>query len=225
MATVLIIGDTHAPAMRKGYVDFLKSVADRYGPNRIVHVGDLADWHSLSYHERSPALHNPVDERKRALRQVASLVAAFPKADWLIGNHDALTHRQAQTAGLPEDILKSYNDMWEVPWRVHERFSELVIDGVIYAHGEGPGGMYAHGNRAKLRFRSYVMGHLHANAGVIWHANPEFRVFGMAVGCGIDHEALQFAYGMPIARKPILGCGVVEDGKRAYFEPWLLKSR
>lgn len=225
MSTVLIIGDTHCPAMKRGYVDFLKSIADRWGVDRVVHIGDLVDWHSISYHEKSPALHSPTDELRRARKQVASLVEAFPKADWLIGNHDALTQRQACTAGLPEDVLKPYGDLLDCPWKVHPRFSEIVIDGVTYLHGEGPGGMYAHGNRAKLRFRSVVMGHLHANAGVLWHANPEYRVFGMAVGCGVDQKALQFAYGRPIPRKPFLGCGVVEDGKRAYFEPWLLKSR
>ena len=50
-------------------------------------------------------------------------------------------------------------------------------------------------------------------------------MFGMSVGCGIDAGKLQFAYGRRIVAKPILGCGVVIDGRRAFFEPWLLKSR
>lgn len=225
MSTVLIIGDCHCPAMRRGYVAFLKSIADAYGPDRIVHIGDLVDWHSISYHERSPGLSSPLDEFKRARRQVRSLVEAFPRADILIGNHDALPQRQGSTAGLPDDCMRPFGELWELPWTVHQRHSELLIDGVVYTHGEGPGGMYAHAIRPKLRFRSMVMGHFHANAGVIWHANTESRVFGLAVGTGVDHGALQFAYGRPIPRKPMLGCGVVIDGKQAYFEPWCLKSR
>lgn len=225
MSTVLVIGDTHCPAMKRGYVRFLQQTADRYQPDRIVHIGDLVDWHACSFHEHSPQLHSPAEEFRRAKRQVKTLVDAFPEADWLIGNHDALTERQATTAGLPTDVLKSYGDLWEVPWTVHERFAELLIDGVVYTHGEGPGGMYAFINRAKNRFRSVVMGHYHANAGAVWHANSESRVFGLAVGTGVDHGAMQFAYGRPIPRKPMLGCGVVVDGKQAYFEPWCLKSR
>jgi predicted phosphodiesterase len=225
VSTVLIIGDTHCPAMRKGYVSFLQKVADRYSPNRIVHIGDAADWHSISYHERIPALSSAGEEYHHAKRQIQQLVKAFPKADWMIGNHDALTERQARTAGLPPEVMLDYNDLWEVPWKVHPQFSELIIDDVVYTHGEGPGGMYAHGNAAKLRFRSVVMGHLHSNAGVIWHANTESRVFGLAVGCGVDNDKLQFLYGKKMPRKPILGCGVVINGKQAYFEPWLLPSR
>ncbi|MFQ5735100.1 MAG: metallophosphoesterase [Planctomycetaceae bacterium] len=226
MARVLIIGDTHAPGMRRGYIDFLKRVADAYAVNRIVHIGDLVDWSSISYHEKSPGLNNATSEYGRAKKQVASLVRAFPKADWLIGNHDALTERQAITAGLPPQLLRDYGDMWDVGWTVHPRFSKLIIDGVIYAHGDsGRGGQDAAFRQAKDNFRSTVIGHLHAQAGVKWWANPEFRVFGMSVGCGIDVARLQFEYGRKIAAKPILGCGVVIDGRKAYFEPWLLRSR
>lgn len=56
-------------------------------------------------------------------------------------------------------------------------------------------------------------------------ANPEFRVFGLSVGCGIDARRMQFEYGRRFAHKPILGCGVVLSGKQACFEPWQLHSR
>lgn len=84
---------------------------------------------------------------------------------------------------------------------------------------------YAALTQAKDNFRSTVVGHFHSQAGVRWWANPEFRVFGLSVGCGIDVRRLQFEYGRRFTAKPILGCGVVLDGHRAFFEPWLLKSR
>jgi len=212
--------------MRRGYVDFLKRTADRYAVNRVVHIGDLVDWASISYHEKSPSLSNATAEYVKAKKQVASLAKAFPKADWLIGNHDALTERQAITAGLPPQLLRDYADMWDVGWTVHPRFTKLVINGVVYSHGDsGRGGQDAAFRQAKDNFRSTVIGHFHAQAGVKWWANPEFRVFGMSVGCGIDASRLQFEYGRKMPAKPILGCGVVLDGRRAFFEPWLLKSR
>lgn len=226
MARVLVIGDTHCPGMRRGYVDFLKRVADRHSINRVVHIGDLVDWASISFHEKSPGISNAVTEFNAARRQVASLARAFPKADWMIGNHDALTERQAITAGLPPQLLRDYADMWEVDWSVHPRFAKHEIDGVIYSHGDsGRGGQHAAFQQAKDNFRSTVIGHFHSQAGVRWWANTEYRVFGMSVGCGIDAGKLQFEYGRKIVAKPILGCGVVIDGRRAIFEPWLLKSR
>jgi len=226
MATVLTIGDTHCPGMRRGYVDFLKSVADEYQPDRVVHIGDLVDWHSISYHETNPTLSNPDREIAKAQRQVYDLVQAFPKADWLLGNHDCLPQRKARTHQLPESLLRSPGEFWGVPWTAHPRYSQLTIDKVKYSHGEsGPQGMYAAANQAKSRFASIVIGHLHANAGVSWVANEDFRVFGLSVGCGIDVKKMQFEYGYRFTRKPVLGCGVVIDGVRAFFEPWLLKSR
>jgi hypothetical protein len=91
LANVLIIGDTHCPGMRQGYVDFLQRVADSHSVTRVVHIGDLVDWASISFHEKSPGLSNATREFDAARRQVATLHRAFPKADWLIGNHDALT--------------------------------------------------------------------------------------------------------------------------------------
>ncbi|MEW4530616.1 metallophosphoesterase [Maioricimonas sp. JC845] len=226
MARVLIIGDTHCPGMRRGYVEFLQRIADRYAVNRVVHIGDLVDWASISFHERHPSLSNAAAEYRKARRQVAALARAFPDADWLIGNHDALTERQAIAAGLPPDLLRDYTDMWNVGWSVHPRFSKVVIDGVLYAHGDsGRGGQDAAYRQARDNFRSTVIGHFHAQAGVKWWANPEFRVFGMSVGCGIDAARMQFEYGRKLPAKPILGCGVVIDGRRAFFEPWLLRSR
>lgn len=226
MARVLIIGDTHAPGMRRGYVGFLQRIADAYSIDRVVHIGDLVDLAAMSFHEKHVSLRNAVDEVRKARKQIAKLTAAFPKADWLIGNHDALTERQALTVGIPECMLRDYADIWQVPWSVHPHFSKLIIDGVVYSHGDsGRGGKDAAFTQAKDNFRSTVIGHFHGQAGVKWWANPEFRVFGMSVGCGIDASRLQFEYGRRITAKPILGCGVVVDGRRAYFEPWLLKSR
>ena len=226
MACVLVAGDCHAPGMRHGYVDFLKRIADRHAVDRVVHIGDLVDWASISLHDKSPALHNATQEFRRAKRQVATLAKAFPKADWLIGNHDALTERQAASVGLPQEVLRDYADLWEVDWTVHPRFSKLAIDGVLYSHGDGGrGGPDAALAQAKDQFRSTVIGHFHGQAGAKWWANREFRIFGLSVGCGIDASRLQFEYGRRFVAKPILGCGVVLDGQRAIFEPWLLKSR
>ncbi|MBI3865543.1 MAG: metallophosphoesterase [Planctomycetia bacterium] len=226
MARVLVVPDVHCPGMRRGFVDFLQRIADKWETDRVVHIGDLVDLAALSFHEKHVALRNAVEEMRAARRQIASLVAAFPKADWLIGNHDALTERQARTVGIPECMLRDHAEIWQVPWSVHPRFSKLLIDGVIYAHGDaGRSGADAAFQQAKDNFRSTVIGHFHGQAGVKWWANLEFRVFGMSVGCGIDASRLQFEYGRRITAKPILGCGVVLNGRRAFFEPWLLKSR
>lgn len=225
MSNVLIIGDTHCPGMRKGYVDFLYDIACQWDIDTFVHIGDLVDWNSISYHEKNPKLPSPQQERDEAMRQVQELCTTFPNVEWLIGNHDELPARKCVTAMIPPDMLKDYHEQWELPdtWNVHDRFSHIEIDGVICSHGDsGAGGKYAHMNQAEQNFQSTVIGHFHSNSGVGYLANAHHRVFGMAVGTGIDSKLEQFKYGKRYPRKPINSCGVVLDGEQAFVEPMLL---
>ena len=75
---------------------------------------------------------------------------------------------------------------------------------------------------AIAEFKSTVQGHLHAQGGVVYHANGSDCVFGMQVGCGVDHSHPAMNYGRVYAAKPILGCGVVYSSKLAHFEPMFL---
>ena len=226
--TVMILPDMHCPCMKKGFIDFLKKIADAWSPTRIVHIGDLVDNCAYSFHQKPASLKDPLSERKEALGQIRAITKAFPKADMLIGNHDDLTQRQAVAVGLDPGVLRSFSDYWELPsgWTIHPRYDELEIDGVLYYHGDkGGGGVYAAANHAKAQFQSVVIGHFHGNAGVHYLANSNNRVFGMSVGCGVDGQRQAMEYGRKYVRKPILGCGIVTNGKQGYFEPWLLDSR
>lgn len=224
MSRVLVIGDTHAPCMHSGYVRFLKKIEKKHKCNRVVHIGDLVDWNSISFHEKDVSLPNPVDEFKRALKQVKTIHKAFPKADLLIGNHDSLPARKAAQLQLPEEVLRDFDRLWGLDgWTIHPRYHDLIIDDVIYRHGDKcKGGQVAAHKNSVAEFRSLVQGHLHAQASVVYHANKEDCVFGMQVGCGVDHSHPAMAYGRVYAAKPIVGCGVVYSSKLAFFEPMFL---
>lgn len=221
MARVLVIGDTHCPGMLKGYPAFLSRVQKQYKCNRVVHIGDCVDNAAISYHEKHPGLSSAPEEYRKAKKQVAELYKRFPKMDLLIGNHDALTERQAVTAGLLPEWVKDFNDLWLTPkWTVHPRFAYLEIDGVRYEHGDaGKMGQFAAVKTSRARFQSLCAGHCHSEAGVWWTANGKARIFGMNVGTGVDHELLQFDYGRRFTAKPIVGCGVVIDGVIPIFIP------
>lgn len=228
MSTVLIIGDTHCPSMKPKYVDFLKRTADEWQPDRVVHIGDLVDLCSYSFHQKPGSLMDPQRESDNARKQIAKLVEVFPKVDLLIGNHDALINRRAEEVGLDISTLRSYNSYWELPktWTVHPRYHQLLIQRVCYMHGDrGKGGAFPALANAKELFCSTVQGHHHASFGVQYHANVDSRVFGLQVGCGVDHRRAEMAYGTKYNKKPILGCGVVVDGTQGYPVPWTLPSR
>lgn len=208
--------------MVEGYIDFLIDTKRQWRCNRVVCLGDLADWYCLSYHEKNPVVNSANQEVRDAKRKIQELAKAFPKADWMIGNHDALPFRKAKTAGLPEFLLKDYSDFWEINWKPHPRHAELIIDNVIYQHGDKqPGGKQAALKHAMAKFRSVVQGHHHTNAGVNTYSNGYETVFGLDAGCGLDVKKIQFEYGKIYSQQSVLGCGVVLEGKHAFFERFM----
>lgn len=223
MSKVLVVGDIHAPGMLPSYPAFLSRIHEKHSCNKVIFIGDVVDWAAISFHEKNPNLPGAKRERYKAQKQVDKLYERFPKADWLIGNHDALPQRNSSAAGNPEDVLVPYNQYWGVPgWVAHPRFTRLVHDGVIYCHGDsGKGGQFAAPKNSRDNWQSWVSGHCHSEAGV-WYTTVEGedkRIFGMNVGCGINRDLLMFNYGRKFNKKPTLGCGVVINGKQAYFEP------
>ena len=218
MSRVLVIGDTHAPAMHAGYISFLKRIEKKYKCNRVVHIGDLVDWNAISFHEKDPAMPGATEEYKLALRQVRRLHKAFPKVDYMVGNHSDLPARKAALVGLPTEVMVPFKELWGLSgWTIHSRYSDLRIDNVIYRHGDkGKGGsrIAALGN-AQGEHCSLVQGHLHSQFGIEFAANHERVIWGMQVGCGVTPNHPAMKYSRVYTQRPILGCGVVVNGEPA----------
>lgn len=210
MSRVLVIGDIHEPVAHPGYLSFCRDLRDRYQCNRIVFIGDLVDWHAISFHARHPEAPGPKDEYELALQRVRRWRRVFPRATVCIGNHDERVVRVAEEAGIPAQFVRNYREMWHTPtWRW---VTHTTIDDVYYFHGTGTGGIHpAHTSMGKL-LMSVVQGHVHSAAGIKWRANPMRRIFGMDTGCGIDDKAIAFAYGKNLKVRSILSAGVVLDG-------------
>jgi metallophosphoesterase superfamily enzyme len=208
---VLIIGDLHEPFCLEGYLEFCKDVYTKHNCNKVVFIGDCIDNHYSSYHETDADGMGGGQELDLAIAKIAKWYEAFPEAHVTIGNHDRLIMRKAQTGGIPTKWIKKYKEVLETPlWEFTER---VVIDGVQYVHGE------AGTAKAKCRadMMSTVQGHLHTQAYTEWFVGANFKIFGMQVGCGIDHHSYAMAYAKS-GKKPAIGCGVVIDGKVAINE-------
>ena len=212
---VLIIGDTHCPAMHPGYIAFLKRIEKKYNCNRVVHIGDLVDWNAISFHEKDPNMPSALDEYKAAKKQVKALHKAFPKADYMIGNHSCLPSRKAKTVGLLDEMLVPYGEFWGLDgWTIHDRYDDFILDGVIYRHGDKEkGGQFAALPNAEKQHMSLVQGHFHAQQGIIRVSNHSRVIFAMQTGCGVlpGHPAMK--YSRVYSARPIVGCGVVANGK------------
>ncbi len=226
MARVLAVGDCHAPVMIEEYPNFLEKVAEKYKTNKTVMIGDVADNCAMSFHTKAAGLRDPLAEYQKACEQIAELTSRFPYAHWLLGNHDCLPQRQLEVVGVPESFLSKPGKIWKTGrWKIHERYSDLVIDGCIYRHGDkGRGGRMAALSAAKQEFSSLIQGHHHSQGGVEWFRNKRGTIFGCQTGCGVDHQAGAMSYGKRFAAKPVLGCAVIIDGEQAIFEPMRTKK-
>jgi hypothetical protein len=126
-------------------------------------------------------------------------------------------------AGLAVDMLKTPNDLYNMPegWNIHPLYHVIDPDGwdVLVEHGIGSGGRYGCANTSKEKGCSYVQGHTHSSAAVIYKETYRDVTFGMNVGCLVDSSSFAFKYAKHTVRKGTLGCGVVYSGSHAEFIP------
>ena len=200
---VLVIGDLHEPFCLDGYLEWCLEQYEYYGCNEVVFIGDIIDNHYSSFHEIDiEAEYTGKQELEVAIKKIARWYKAFPEASVILGNHDRMIMRKAQTSLIPSKWIKSYKEVLEVPnWNFVDR---LVIDGVQYIHGE------AGTSRSKCRadMMNTVQGHLHTQCYIEHYVGQNFRVFGMQVGCGINHDSYAMAYAKR-GKKPAIGCAVI----------------
>jgi len=203
---VLIIGDLHLPFGLDGYLKFCKDTYKKYKCNRVVFIGDIIDNHYSSYHESDADGLGGKRELELVKEHIKSWVNAFPVADVTIGNHDRIIMRKAQSSAIPSEWIKEYKDVLGTPnWNWVE---QIVYNGVLYIHGEGGTAR----SKMKKELHSVVQGHLHTQFYCEYAVGSNFKIFGMQVGCGIDHKSYAMAYAKNYG-KPAIGCGVVlENG-------------
>jgi len=201
---ILVIGDLHEPFCLDGYLEFCVEQSEKFNTNRTIFIGDVIDNHYASYHETDADGMGGGQELDLSINKIAKWRDAFSKADVIIGNHDRLIMRKAQTSAIPSKWIKSYKDVLEVPeWNFVER---LVIDDVQYIHGEGGTAR----TKCKADLMSTVQGHLHTQAYTEYVVGQNFKIYGSQVGCGINHKAYAMAYAK-YGKKPAIGCMVVLD--------------
>lgn len=199
---LLVIGDLHEPFSLDSYLDFCIEKYNEYNCTEVVFIGDIIDNHFSSYHETSADGLGGADELSFAIKRIKRWYKNFSRATVIIGNHDRMIMRKAQTSAIPSKWIKSYKDVLEVPgWNFVERY---VKDNVQYLHGEGGTAR----TKAKSDMMNTVQGHLHTQAYCEHFVGQKFRIYGMQVGCGIDHESYAMAYAKT-GKEPAIGCAVV----------------
>lgn len=201
-SNVLVIGDLHEPFCLDSYLDWCKEQYEVYSCTEVVFIGDIIDNHYSSYHESSADGLGGLDELELAIKRISRWYKAFPIATVIIGNHDRIIMRKAQTSAIPSKWIKSYKEVLEVPnWEFVERYE---LNNVQYIHGEGGTAR----TKCRADMMNTVQGHLHTQSYTEHYVGKNFRVYGTQIGCGINHKSYAMAYAK-YGKRPAVGCAVI----------------
>ena len=209
---ILVIGDLHEPFCLDGYLSHCKEIYAKHNCNKVIFIGDVIDNHYSSFHDPDPDGMGGGDELSLAIAKLSKWYEAFPVAEVCIGNHDRIVTRKAFASGVPKRWIREMADVLETPnWVYDTRF---VHNGVQYIHGESGRAT----KKAKDDMMSTVQGHRHTEMFTEFVVGANYKVFGCAVGCGVDNTTYAMAYGKHF-KKPAIGVAVVFGGEYAINEP------
>ena len=211
-SNVLIIGDTHFPFEREGYLEHCLEIQKKYKCNKVYHIGDVVDNCFSSFHETNPDGHSASDELSMAIDKVKIWADAFPSVKICLGNHDLIINRKAFSSGLSTRWIKGLSEVLECPkWQFD---LEFIDNNILYTHGTGTSGENAAYNKALNKRISVIQGHLHSVANIKYNVSQNDVLFAMQVGCGVDDKRYAFDYAKAFPKKFVVSCGVVVDNGR-----------
>lgn len=205
------ISDLHAPYQHPDALEFLKRIKQIYQIEKWICLGDEVDYHAISFHDSDSELFSAGHELEAAKAFHKDLAKLFPNLDILESNHGSLIIRKAKHHGIPITVLKSYNEILEVPdtWKWH-------FDMTIKLDNKMP--VYLHHGKSADVFKlsqsqscSAIQGHYHEKFNIHYWGNSLGLYWGMQCGCLIDNKSLAFAYNKNNLKRPIIGTGVIID--------------
>lgn len=206
-----VIGDPHHPYVHPKYLGHCVKTFDDNRCNLIICVGDVADNHSISYHEKNTSLPGPDDELALTRKSLQAWVKAFPKLKVCIGNHDELPARKSRTAGLPSLGVLGYNAYYQTPgwdWQ-REHVIPAFHHQLWFRHSWQKSIMQRGGTGGY----SVICGHTHTESGVRWAQFPSHSTFSLYTGCGILASHPAFDYGRDNGNQPVMSCATIIDGQ------------
>lgn len=209
---VLCIPDLHFPYCHTDALDFLSKVSKLLSPTRVICGGDELDYHAMSFHNSDPDLDSAGMELRKAIGYIETLYEIFPTMDLLDSNHGSMTYRKAKFNGMPRHLIKTYNEVLNVPatWTWHD---SLILDlpngrKCKFIHGAGANVLIA----SQIIGMSLVQFHYHSSFELRYWDGGHGLNFAVTSGCLIDDKSIAYAYNKLHSKRPILGVTFIENG-------------
>jgi len=208
---VLVISDLHIPYHHKDSFAFLKEIKKQFKIDFVVNIGDLLDFHAISFHETNPDLPSAGDELTLAKNYIKELESVFPDVTEVHSNHSSLVYRRAIKYGMSAQFLRPYSEfLGTKKWKWVDDLTLELSNGkrVYFTHGKSADVIKV----SQTMGMNAVQGHFHTKFNIQYWANPDDLYWGMAVGCLINQKSMAFAYARNFNARFVLGCGIIIDG-------------
>lgn len=214
---ILILSDTHFPAQHLDYWEYIKKIKALTKWDKVIHIGDLVDFSSVTFHSVSGETDNPTTEVEKAKVQIRKLEKLFPKMDIMYGNHDIRVIRKAESMGIPRSFLKDLNKMFEIKakWKWHDKLIIKLPNGndVFFTHHFKSSVLQS----SKELGMSLCVGHQHTVSSISHYSSPMALNFALCVGSSINPKAENFRYSKNFIKRPIIS--VASIGYSGFCQP------
>lgn len=209
---LLLVPDTHCPYHDKKAWKLLMKAAKGFKPDVVAHLGDMADFYSVSAHSKDPArVRHLKDEILETRKLRGDLDSLNPKRKIFIeGNHENRLERFLQDKapelfGLvsADNLLELSDNGWEyIPYRESTKIGKLYL-----THDTGASGKYTTMRALETYQHSVVIGHHHQfQYMILGDATGEYHV-GAQFGWLGDAKQVDYMQQVKIAATWALGFG------------------
>lgn len=212
--SILTFGDVHEPFSHPDAMVFLSAVADKYGPDRVVHLGDQTDSYIFSHYSKALEADNVPTEVKQMREGTNKLAELFNDMEIMDSNHDSRLYRKAKSAGISRELIVPYATFLGVDdynWKWHSDLT-LTVDSnreqIYFAHTRTGTTL----SLAKHIGMNAVTGHHHTRFGVDYYRSPSGIRWAVDTGCLISDKGHAFSYNAASAIRPVRGCCVILNG-------------
>lgn len=211
---ILCISDMHIPYHHPDSFEFLAALKELYDPDLVVCLGDLVDFHAISFHDSDPELLSAGDELELSQEYCQLLEEGFPEMYIIGSNHGDLPLRKFMAHGLPRRMIRPYNEIFGVGegWKFVDDLTITTatkyLPDMYFTHGIKKNGIQL----AQQRGQRVVQGHYHTEFYIKYAGNPNSLIWAVGSGCLIDSKSLAFAYDKLHLNRPIIGTSVIERG-------------
>lgn len=205
---ILVIGDTHMPYHNANYLEFCMMLQKKWDCGKIIHIGDVLDFQSTTFHTPSPDGLSPYYELELAKLEVARWAKAFPEMVVTLGNHDRRISRKLFDSQISSQWQISMKDVLNVNWDFR---TDYEYNNIYFCHGEGASARIT----ALQKQMSSVQGHRHSESYIDY---PAKGLFAVQTPLGVDRKQLAFEYCKTDPKEWLIGATVILDSQTPIIE-------